>query len=132
MVWAGGMAVHPLPESECWTLLDTVDVGRLAVSAADGADIFPITHHVHEGAIYFRTAPGTKLAALVANPRVAFEADGARDGRPWSVVIRGVAHRLDIDDEIIASGVLGVVTPVDDDQWNYVRINPVAVTGRSA
>lgn len=126
------MAFVPLPESECWALLDTVSVGRLGVSTEEGADIFPITHHVHDRAVYFRTAPGTKLAAVVANPRVAFEADGVRDDRPWSVVIRGVAHRLDMDDEIISSGVLGVVTPVDGDQWNYVRINPVAVTGRRA
>lgn len=126
------MAFHPLPESESWKLLTTVGVGRLAVSTDDGADIFPITHHVHEGAVYFRTAPGTKLAAVVANPRVAFEADGMRDDRPWSVVVRGVAHRLDADDEILSSGVLDVITPVDGDQWNYVRINPVAVTGRSA
>lgn len=126
------MAFHPLPESESWKLLTTVGVGRLAVSTDDGADIFPITHHVHEGAVYFRTAPGTKLAAVVANPRVAFEADGTRDDRPWSVVVRGVAHRLDVDDEILSSGVLDVITPVDGDQWNYVRINPVAVTGRRA
>lgn len=126
------MAFVPVPESECWALLDTVSVGRLAVSSEDGADIFPITHHVHEGAVYFRTAPGAKLAAVVANPRVAFEADGSRDDRPWSVVVRGVAHRLDRDDEIVASGVLDVITPAGGDQWNYVRIDPLAVTGRRA
>ncbi|MGX5682157.1 pyridoxamine 5'-phosphate oxidase family protein [Schumannella luteola] len=124
------MPFMPLPESESWKLLASTTIGRLAVSTPEGADVFPLTHHVHERAIYFRTAPGTKLAAIAENPRIAFETDGFIDTRPWSVVVRGIAHRLDEDDEIITSGVLDVITPVGGEKWNYVRITPVAVTGR--
>ena len=39
-------------------------------------DIFPINYVVDHGAVVFRTAEGTKLAAAVLGQGVAFEIDG--------------------------------------------------------
>lgn len=115
---------------ECWRYLSRTDVGRLAVVDADGVDIFPVNFVANDSAIFFRTAPGSKLMDVAANPQVAFEADGKRLGRRWSVVVRGGAHRLDRDDEIEASGVLALRTATPTDKWNYVRIEPTTITGR--
>lgn len=115
---------------ECWRYLSRTHVGRLAVLGADGVDIFPVNFVVRDQAIYFRSAPGSKLMDVAANPQVAFEADGKRRGRHWSVVVRGAARRLDRDDEIEASGVLALRTATPTEKWNYVRIEPTSVTGR--
>jgi nitroimidazol reductase NimA-like FMN-containing flavoprotein (pyridoxamine 5'-phosphate oxidase superfamily) len=119
-----------LTEAECWALLTTTTVGRIAVALDDGVDIFPLNFVAKDRYIYFRSAPGSKLVELTANPVVAFEADGRRRLRRWSVVVRGEAKRLDDDDEIEKSGVRELRTTPADDKWNYVRITPRTVTGR--
>ncbi len=119
-----------LGETECWQLLAGESLGRLAVCTATGADIFVVNYLVTERAVFFRSAPGTKLALLAASPRVAFEADGKHHLHHWSVVVKGVAHRIDSDDSIEESGVLGLETATAGDQWNYVRIEPGSITGR--
>ena len=65
-----------LDEAMCTELLQSVQVGRLAVSIMNVPDIFPINYVVDRGTIVFRTAEGTKLAAAVLGKGVAFEIDG--------------------------------------------------------
>ncbi|GAB3603011.1 pyridoxamine 5'-phosphate oxidase family protein [Microbacterium aureliae] len=123
--------VETLREDECWRLLGTRGIGRLAAIAADGGpDIFPVNTLVNDRRIYFRTGPGEKLVQVSARPRVAVEFDGGDPTWRWSVVVRGDARRMDRDDEIEASGVLDLVslspTPKDD----FVCVEPTSVTGR--
>jgi len=122
--------VRTLTDDACWELLRGESLGRLAVVAADGVDVFPVNYLVDRGTILFRTAPGTKLADLADEPIVAFEVDGADDRHRWSVVVRGVARRLDADDEIEGSGVLALATLTPTPKFNYVRITPRVVSGR--
>lgn len=119
-----------LKESTCWSLLRTAHLGRLAVNAADGVDIFPVNYLVDGGSLVFRTAPGTKLVELTREPQVAFEVDGLDDTHRWSVVVRGRARRLSDEEEIIHSRVLGLQTATPTTKHNYVRIIPGIVTGR--
>lgn len=122
--------IEELTVEECWTLLGTVRLGRLAVNADDGVDIFPVDFLVRERTILFSSAPGTKLVDITRHPRVAFEADGIHDYRRWSVVVRGDARRLAFDEEIESSGIRGLRTLIPSEKWNYVRIDPAVVTGR--
>src|SRR4051794_22600393 len=80
-----------LEADECWLLLSSAAIGRLAVSVAGDVDIFPVNYVVDDGALVFRTAEGTKLVELVIAGRVAFEVDGLDPaaGEAWSVVIKG-------------------------------------------
>src|SRR6266568_38320 len=82
-----GTGVAALDASACWLLLRSAEVGRLAVAVADHPDIFPINFLVDHATIVFRTAEGSKLAAVVTSPIVAFEADGYEPeaGQAWSV-----------------------------------------------
>ncbi|WP_309710741.1 pyridoxamine 5'-phosphate oxidase family protein [Pseudolysinimonas sp.] len=123
-------AVRTIGDDACWELLRSESLGRLAVVAEDGVDIFPVNYLVNRGTILFRSAPGTKLADIVHNPIVAFEVDGIDDRHRWSVVVRGVARRLDADDEIESSGVLGLETLTVTTKFNYVQITPRVITGR--
>src|SRR5690242_20813761 len=68
-----------LSSSECWKLLRSVSVGRLAVWVNDHPDIFPLNYKVDHGTLVFRTGAGTKLSASLAGPPVALEADGVKD-----------------------------------------------------
>lgn len=94
--------VESLTWSECWSLLRSAAVGRLAVVAGGRLDIFPVNHVVHGESVVFRTVEGAKLDAA-AGRDVAFEVDGfdSRTGRAWSVVLKGRAKELRERDEVL-------------------------------
>jgi nitroimidazol reductase NimA-like FMN-containing flavoprotein (pyridoxamine 5'-phosphate oxidase superfamily) len=123
--------VDVLTEDECWAALESTDFGRLAVRDGEDVDIFPINYVVTDRLVYFRSAPGAKMIDLTRAPRVAFEADGATATQRWSVVIKGDAERLTFDTEIEESGVARLRSDAPSTKWNYVRITPVDITGRS-
>ena len=127
-----GMTV--LDQHECWELLREHEVGRLAVSIANHPDIFPINYIVDRGAVVFRTAEGTKLAALTVaiGRRVAFEIDGydATTGEAWSVVVHGMAEMLDRLNDVYAAQELPLFPWEATPKPVFVRIRPRAVTGR--
>ncbi|MDQ2662360.1 MAG: BON domain-containing protein [Actinomycetota bacterium] len=127
---ATGSGASELPESEAWRLLETTDVGRLALRRDDGVDIFPVNYLVTNQVLYFRSGPGTKMMQLTADPRVAFEVDGGRGRVRWSVVIRGTARRLGIDSDIESSGVLDLKPWDPRGKHNYVALQPETITGR--
>lgn len=125
-------AVEVMSDAECWRLLVHSKLARLAVEAIDGApDIFPVNYVASQDRrLYLRSAPGSKLMAIAAHSSVALEIDGYDDTVAWSVVVRGVAERLDADDEIEASGVLQLVSWSPTTKHDFVRITPRATTGR--
>ncbi len=127
-------AVEPviqLAEDECWARLEETQVGRLALAPAGEVDVFPINFAVSGGAIYFRTAPGDKLLELSVNPRVAFEIDGWDDTSAFSVVVKGIAERLEAQTDIDAADQLELAPWVPTLKYRWVRINPTQITGRS-
>lgn len=128
---AAASGVEELTTAECWRLLEASRVGRIAIATAEGRpELFPINYAVHDGNLYFRSAPGTKLMRLAQRPAVAFEIDGSDDHHYWSVIVSANARRLDTDAEIEASGVLRLPTLTPTPKHNYVRLTPVDVTGR--
>ena len=123
-------AVTEMTPAECWDLLEHAELGRLALSVRDDVDIFPINFTVSEGALYFRTSPGSKLAELTANPRVALEADRYDDIAAASVIVKGVAERLEQQDDIDAADRLELRPWIPTLKYRWVRIVPTRVTGR--
>lgn len=120
-----------LDTAECWRLLEGERLGRLALSDADGVpDVFPVNFIAFEGALYVRTAPGTKLDRVRAQPATAFEIDGGDDSSRWSVVIRGTASLVRDDAEFRASGA-GRLVPWSPGRKPFaVKITPGSVSGR--
>lgn len=118
-----------LDASECWRLLSVNRVARLAVCDDLGADIFPINYLVESESLFFRSAPGTKIVSLTNRPGVAVEIDGTDGGKRFSVVIRGDAHRLNDEAQILESGVSELPTMTGSDKWNYFEVTPRTVTG---
>jgi uncharacterized protein len=125
-------SITVLEEDECWRLLRAAPVGRLAADVAGEPEIFPVNFVVDGRDLVFRTAEGTKLAAITVASRVAFEVDGyAPDaGEAWSVVVKGQAERLDHFPEIYAAEDLPLFPwHAGPKQW-FVRIHATRVTGR--
>lgn len=124
--------VEILDHHDCWTLLRSAEVGRLAVAIGSHPDIFPINFVVDRGTVVFRTAEGTKLAGAVLGSSVAFEADGydAVTGDAWSVVIKGraveVEHMHDLFDALDLPLFPWHAAP----KPRFVRIEPDDVSGR--
>ncbi len=92
--WDGGHLVD-LTARECLELLETCKVGRVAWCGAAGPTMIPVNYVLHDGAVWIRSTPYSKLARETAGGRMAFEVDGfdelARSG--WSVLVRGRAER---------------------------------------
>jgi uncharacterized protein len=120
-----------LESQECWRRLGEAQLGRLAIAAGGSIDIFPVNFVVSQGALYFRTAPGDKLLELSVNPDVAFEIDGFDEHSAWSVVVKGVAERLETQTEIDEADQLPLIPWIPTLKYRWVRINPTAVSGRS-
>jgi nitroimidazol reductase NimA-like FMN-containing flavoprotein (pyridoxamine 5'-phosphate oxidase superfamily) len=122
--------VEELTPQGCWDRLAATAMGRLAISTADGVEIFPVNYLVRDREILLRSGPGAKMLHLGERPDVAFEIDGRGRGHAWSVVVHGRAERLNLDADIESSGVRELRAAHPGAKYNYVRIMPVDVTGR--
>lgn len=144
---APGPTFHDLDADEVNALLARNHVGRIAYSFHDRVDIEPISYVFADGAIYMRTAPGSKLSTLAHAPWVAFEVDEARGPFDWrSVVVHGTVYILNengsrIDRAMYRHAVsrLRALTPealdVDDPTPTrrvVVKFYPALLQGRAA
>ncbi|MEU4605417.1 pyridoxamine 5'-phosphate oxidase family protein [Kribbella sp. NPDC023972] len=125
--------IHPTLEgmarSECLTMLQTSDIGRIAYQAANQLTVVPVTFCLHEGLIVFRTAEDSTIAQY-ALESVAFQVDRIDDGmhEGWSVLVSGTV-RPATDEE--AAQVLELVEPwADGNRDTCMVIEPVQVSGR--
>jgi uncharacterized protein len=121
-----------LTEPECWELLRTSEVGRIAVAIMNHPDIFPVNYVVDHGSIVFRTAEGTKLAAAVLGASVAFEIDGydAAEGEAWSVVVKGSAVEIEQLLGRFEAADLPLFPWHAGPKHRVVRIDPESISGR--
>lgn len=127
-------AATALTAQECWVLVAGTRVARLAVSVGGAPDIYPVTVHADGDVLTFRTVPGTKLATLVTNDRVALEWDDVATEEAWSVVVRGTARRLETAREVAVvqppdrDDVVAPLVDVPTEEW--VRVVAREVSGR--
>lgn len=120
-----------LNTADCWILLEGQTVGRLALTDDAGApDIFPVNYVAYQGAVYFRSAPDIKDVRLATQPAAAFEIDGHDDAGWWSVVLRGVAARVEDTVEVERSGILRVSTASPRRKTHVLKLTANVVTGR--
>jgi nitroimidazol reductase NimA-like FMN-containing flavoprotein (pyridoxamine 5'-phosphate oxidase superfamily) len=124
----------PIAEEECWQLLETTTVGRLAFTADTGIEILPLNFVVFEGRIYFRTEPGSPIAALAEERGVvAFEVDYHDDMNQsgWSVLVKGSTVEATADDAqraLASTRRLGPWAP--GDRSLVIVLSPRTISGR--
>jgi len=128
---SGANPLVSLTVAECWRLLGQQELGRLVEHVGDVLDIFPINYVTDDETILFRTAEGSKLFELMVNDEVLFEVDDHTDRDAWSVVVRGHAHRLETFEDVAAADELPLRPWLPTLKYNWVRIDPTSVSGRS-
>ena len=120
----------PLDASEAWSRLRSQSFGRLAVSVDGQPDVFPVNFLASETHILIRTAEGSKLEAIAGNEHVAFEADESTDAHAWSVVVKGVASRVDDPAALESAEHAPLWAWAPGAQEMFITIEPTEVTGR--
>jgi nitroimidazol reductase NimA-like FMN-containing flavoprotein (pyridoxamine 5'-phosphate oxidase superfamily) len=124
-------ALSHLDEEQCWDRLAGQELGRIVTRLADRIDIFPVNYAVDGRSLVFRTAEGSKLFELTVNDEVLFEVDDHSDLDAWSVVVRGRARVIVIEDEVLEADALPLKPWAPTVKNNYVRIEPTSVSGRA-
>lgn len=119
-----------LTDEECWQLLESQEVGRLATAAAGEPEIFPVNFAVGGRALFINTTPGSKLVEIAVNHKVAFEIDQWGPDLAYSVVVKGTAKILETEAERAEAIATGLVSFTTTDKEEWVRITPTEVTGR--
>ncbi|MET7680427.1 pyridoxamine 5'-phosphate oxidase family protein [Streptomyces sp. NPDC005423] len=121
-----------LTPQECRALLATHGVGRIAVPTASGPLIVPVNYSVVDGAIVFRTAPGS-TPSQASGCRVSFEVDRVDDAfsEGWSVLVTGRARTVTDADAVRLLARRAFSTPwAGGDREEWVRVDPLGITGR--
>lgn len=125
-----------LSEAECWELLAGREIGRIATSIANKPDIFPVNYKLDGKDIVIHTIPGTKLAAAVLGPGVAFEIDDFSgsveegDHLGWSVVAHGVGREVELVEDVMYVESLGIRPWTTSPKFRWLRITVDDISGR--
>ena len=127
------LGLEVLSSEECWELVRSATIGRVAFVDAGGPIVLPVTHSVHGHTVIFRSTSGTKLGVAERQRPLAFEVDGwdaeARTG--WSVLVRGTGHTVLEDDRIGEFEAEAAVPWLDAAATGtWVQILPYEVSGR--
>lgn len=124
--------LHHLDVTTCLGLVGDQHVGRVAICADGGPVVFPVNYVLDGGAIVFRTAPGSKLAAADQHLDVAFQVDHVDVPRRmgWSVLVRGRLVETDDPGDLERLRELPLDPFVGGDREHYVRVMPASITGR--
>jgi nitroimidazol reductase NimA-like FMN-containing flavoprotein (pyridoxamine 5'-phosphate oxidase superfamily) len=122
-----------IERDECVRLLQEAMFVRVGFIHEDAPDVLPVNHVVHDGAIYFRTAPGSKLGTAAADGPVAIEADDgdAATRVGWSVVAKG--HASIVTDEAESEALLALPFEpwaLPDTRTFWVRVDVEDIQGR--
>jgi nitroimidazol reductase NimA-like FMN-containing flavoprotein (pyridoxamine 5'-phosphate oxidase superfamily) len=130
---APDQSIKILSPDECFLLLESRDLGRIAFSIEGQPEVFPINYAMEGQIVVFRTAPGTKLDH-VPEVRLAFEVDDwdPKLGIGWSVVVKGLAEEvtenLGRTAEHIRKAKVHPVAP--GERWHWLAIRPSEMSGR--
>jgi len=122
-----------LSEQECLFLLDSRDLGRVALLVQGQIEIFPVNYAMDGAIVAFRTAPGTKLS-WAPKTAVSFEVDDwdpvAEAG--WSVVVKGLVREVTDEMGPYAESIrsLPVRTRAPGPHSHWLAIYASSITGR--
>ncbi len=126
--------VGELSRHECFELLARQRVGRLVYSDSAGPVAIPVNFTTAGESVVFRLEPGNSLLPI-SQPVIAFEVDHVddEDGSGWSVLVRGAAREVSLDDvpALLRTMGSGPPRPWAEGIHNvWVQLSAEIVTGR--
>jgi uncharacterized protein len=121
-----------MSEDECRQRIAEGGVGRIAWCYNGRPRILPVNFTVVDGDILVRTAAYTEFGMHGAHQAVVFEVDELdhEHHRGWSVVVEAEARVVDDPDEMYRLRRLGPRPWAPGQRHLYVRLRPLAWTGR--
>jgi nitroimidazol reductase NimA-like FMN-containing flavoprotein (pyridoxamine 5'-phosphate oxidase superfamily) len=128
-----GRVLTEIADEECYRLLGSQSLGRLAVVRDGRPEIFPVNYALDGRTVTLRTAPGVKLA-FGSFSHVAFEVEDidpvTKEG--WVVEVRGFAEEItDAGDEWSVHARGSAVEPwVEGVHDHYLAIAHGEISGR--
>ena len=126
---AGGRLAE-LTAYDCWGLLESEEIARVAWHGRDGVAIVPVNYTVADGSLWFRTSPSSTLGRECAGQTLAIEIDHIdRTTRSaWSVVVSGVVELVDAAE--VPDVLAGLRVWPSGSRPLFIRVEPAHVTGR--
>lgn len=113
-----------------WDFIADHSFGRLALTILGQPEIFPINYALAGRTIVFRTAEGTKLMGVLLDSRVAFEVDEVSADSATSVVVKGVARKIETEAELEELDLADLHSWVPTMKYNVVVIDVSEISGR--
>jgi nitroimidazol reductase NimA-like FMN-containing flavoprotein (pyridoxamine 5'-phosphate oxidase superfamily) len=129
-----GGSFRKLSDQECYGLLGTTTVGRVAFAGHTGQQLLPVNFQFIDGVVYFQVSPGSVLGELAQGlDDVAFGVE-YRDEllqTGWSVVITGSTSRVDDDSIVEQVRAVQRLRPwAPGDRTQVIALTPRVVSGR--
>jgi len=121
-----------LDEEECYELLGSVTLGRVAVSMDAIPAVFPVCFALIDRQLVFSTGQGTKLNAAVVGKVIAFEADWVAEDKSaaWSVQGAGRSVMVEPGSELEALAKTSVRPLALVRRPYFVKVRPAYLSGR--
>jgi uncharacterized protein len=125
-----------LDRPECLRLLSATGIGRIVVSVTgwEHPVVRPVNYVFDKPSqsVLIRSAPGSKLYAVMRSARAAFEIDGtdAAGHVGWSVIIVGVCEEITSPAELRRIEGLGLEPWAPGHKGHWIRIRANTVSGR--
>jgi nitroimidazol reductase NimA-like FMN-containing flavoprotein (pyridoxamine 5'-phosphate oxidase superfamily) len=133
-----------LDERRCVAVLEETDTAHLACIADGEPYVTPMSFVMIDGVCYLRTAPGRRVTALRAEPRVCVEVSRPTAGDGWeSVIFWGEAQLVDDAEtkaDVIAAlirkyrapALAASITTVLPAEHPVIAVTPERLTGRAS
>ncbi|MFE4518905.1 helix-turn-helix domain-containing protein [Kitasatospora sp. NPDC056783] len=132
----GGPGPRPrlldLTEQECWQLVGSHGIGRIALPGEPAPVVMPVNYVVDQGCFVYRTGEHSATAPE-EGAAVSFQVDHLDEylGRGWSVLALGPARYVADPHELKRlAGLPGAAPWAGGERPRWVRVHPEKVTGR--
>ena len=131
-----GTEMLELGRPECLRLLAATSIGRVVVSVPgwDHPMIRPVNYLFDESSqcVLLRSAPGSKLHALLRSGKAAFEIDGIDHAGSvgCSVIIAGICEEITDTSELRRVDALGLEPWAPGLKGHWIRIRANVISGR--
>jgi nitroimidazol reductase NimA-like FMN-containing flavoprotein (pyridoxamine 5'-phosphate oxidase superfamily) len=126
--------VLSLSVEDCWSLLRTHKLGRVAIVIEGRPRIFPVNYAAAEETVVFRTEPGAKLQ-YGPGSAACFEIDDYDQGTStaWSVMVVGVLKDITDANDERSRGLrrLAVEPAAPGQRFHWLALDADEVSGRS-
>ncbi len=121
-----------LDEPTARALIAPGGIGRVVFADARGPVALPVNFRMLGDSIVFRTDATTSIARGSSGRRISFEVDQIDDtfSTGWSVLVSGLAHRVEEPSEVEAIRALDLVAWAGGPREAFFRLEPDTITGR--